>query len=706
VANRIELWRPIAVLPVLQKAYMRIISTLLDNTCRELDAMQFGFRAGHQPLEIVDFCRCCLDRCSVWKLPCCFMKCDVARAFDAIRHDVLLVALREAGAPPRLLAALFREFTNVSADINFQGVGVPPVVYSKGGKQGGAETPSLWTRVLDLALRRCRVRWASEKLGIRFAVRESSAWLEGPQKCVNVEGEEYVVYALVWADDIVLCSPSQCKLMRMFQILSEELYAVELNLKPSSLEFLVGGEAFQGAVEEQWPSVWGDLAVRRVPRLCVLGGELDPFGSPVALAEGRVAQAWVHFHSRRAAFSSRHVCLRGRWSRLLETVFRTAAYLAGTYAWHSPSCTVVATMFRKMLMLTLGRFERCDETHDDFIIRMHRKVAELCSLFGMPSVQAQLLKLFAGWMGHLARVGVACPAFFLHTWRDARVMEVLGSSRPRYPTAGRPPFCGAALLGSLLGPFWPSLASARDEWKAASGTVIAGYLRDGEVEVFMGSVGAGGPGPPAGLRPFRALYHISNRSRDMLGLGRLSAPRLVRFVSDCSVAVDAVAGRCIFKEDVLNLNLYRDCVRWYLYMLTVRWSYGRLGGSDLLELVPREQNKDADALVNLVLDCGIEQTMWILPGLADLAPDVPLVVSSDGGLRQSTGEAAAACLIRACPANCPPITIAYWGRRCRVQNSLHAEFEGLIDACRLLVQVSYEAPWVRGFGPGWRPEVA
>jgi hypothetical protein len=137
-------------------------------------------------------------------------------------------------------------------------------------------------------------------------------------------------------------------------------------------------------------------------------------------------------------------------------------------------------------------------------------------------------------------------------------------------------------------------------------------------------------------------------------------------------------------------------------MFTFRWCFE--SPTDLLRHVPRELNKDADTLANLILDGAFEQCFWIMPGLSALPASVPIVVSSDGGFRPEDCSSAVAVVIKACPAGSSSFVIAYWARKCREANSLYAEFEGVIDACRLLTQVVYEAGWASACGPWSRPE--
>jgi hypothetical protein len=139
-------------------------------------------------------------------------------------------------------------------------------------------------------------------------------------------------------------------------------------------------------------------------------------------------------------------------------------------------------------------------------------------------------------------------------------------------------------------------------------------------------------------------------------------------------------------------------------MFMFRWNFKHEG--DILRHIPRENNAEADALVNLIQNGAAEQLFWISPDLARLPGSVPLEVSSDGGVRRDSGNSAVAVVVRACPPGCPSFVVAYWARRCRENNSVYVEFEGVIDACRLLVQICYESNWVACRGPRTRPEFA
>jgi len=79
---------------------------------------------------------------------------------------------------------------------------------SKGGRQGGVETPGLWTRVLDLSITAAKKRWRNEGLGAAFPCSLNSS---------------YTFICLVWADDIIIVSESIKHARQMFTILEDEI---------------------------------------------------------------------------------------------------------------------------------------------------------------------------------------------------------------------------------------------------------------------------------------------------------------------------------------------------------------------------------------------------------------------------------------------------------------------------------------------------
>ena len=223
-ANTAKKWRPTSLTSCLQKVYLAVVTKLVQHYSEPCHHMQHGFSSGKQVMEITELCRLAAQKSTRWGGSLYTMKLDVHRAFDALRHGVIEAALSSSCCPVRLQLAMLHELAHCDITLNFQGWEC--ITYSKGGKQGGSDTPELWKRVLDVALRKAKQRWDALSLGASFG-QES-----------KTHGLFCYLDGVAWADDIILFSNSLAHMKAMFQILVEELAALRLEIKPGSLEVM------------------------------------------------------------------------------------------------------------------------------------------------------------------------------------------------------------------------------------------------------------------------------------------------------------------------------------------------------------------------------------------------------------------------------------------------------------------------------------
>jgi len=146
----------------------------------------------------------------------------------------------------------------------FQGHCWTDLPFSKGGRQGGVDTPGLWTRVLDLAITAARERWRNEGLGAAFPCSLDSS---------------YIFDCLVWADDIIIVFESILNARQMFAILEEEIAKIGVTWKPSSLEMLRAGDRWNETFL-QWKGVGTTHKIKVVSSILILGslGGPNKFG--------------------------------------------------------------------------------------------------------------------------------------------------------------------------------------------------------------------------------------------------------------------------------------------------------------------------------------------------------------------------------------------------------------------------------------------
>ena len=136
----------------MQKWFTAVLVILMDRFALPLRSQSLGFCRGRQTLEATEMLRLLLQKSTEWHLPLAIGAGDVLKAFDNMDHDCIEESLREQDVPLPIIAALLREISETTIDITLSGVAVPTIRYTKGGKQGGTETPRVWARLLDSAL--------------------------------------------------------------------------------------------------------------------------------------------------------------------------------------------------------------------------------------------------------------------------------------------------------------------------------------------------------------------------------------------------------------------------------------------------------------------------------------------------------------------------------------------------------------------------
>ena len=693
--STLNTWRPIAICSVLQKVFLKLVVMLMHELSSPLEVEQYGFRPGRQTLEPVDIVRTLLSKGSSWGLPFSFVKGDLFRAFDNIKHGPLQKALDHRLVPSRLQLAIFRELSGTTISLDFQGQEYNDIPFCKGGRQGGTETPDLWNSTVNLGLFYAKQRWKRERLGIRLKLSESSSCFEGLSLSESesfressfVEGDEYVVYGVFWADDAVIFGMDEAACYRSWEILTEEFRALGLDWKPGSLELLVAG--FSPPLEGRegcWTAAGSRYSVPSVDKFIFLGAQLNFQGCPIVLALFRCSQAWIHFWSRQRQFCCRAIPLRLRWQRLLNTVMRTALYLAGAYAWNTTAANMLHTMFFKMLGFTLVRLRVGDEDWGDFHHRIRGKLAELVQLFALPSVGSLLARLFTGWIGHVVRSSQSCPVAFMHSWRDASWWSVSKDlhSRPTYKHRGGQTGQSTDVLYECLGPFWQVLAHSRDLWRRAAATIV-----QLSVQEFESVVPSAEPTHPS-FKPFFFVPTLSNKLMDFVGIVpyNLSRRLPVLFISDCSPMVLKAVGRSILRltDQTFSAFLGLKRLRWLLYLLEYRLPFeALLRDQGLLVQRPRGLNTLADAVCNLVMN-ERRNFCWVNPDFR-MVPRGFLHVFSDGGFRSSS-LSSCACVLEFHSDDLPMcVVVGVVGRLLTVENSYDAEIERAISSCEFLVDV-------------------
>eukprot|EP00973_Karenia_brevis_P083246 11542727-Karenia_brevis.AAC.1 len=76
-----------------------------------------------------------------------------------------------ANVPATLIAAVMREFVDLSAEMSVKGLGTTgPFPFLRGGRQGGVETPQIFTMIVDYIMGPLTDEW--DRKGYGFVVED------------------------------------------------------------------------------------------------------------------------------------------------------------------------------------------------------------------------------------------------------------------------------------------------------------------------------------------------------------------------------------------------------------------------------------------------------------------------------------------------------------------------------------------------------
>jgi ribonuclease HI len=638
-------WRPISVTSIVQKAYLACVIRLVNSTAVPLETCNYGFCAGRQTCEISEFVRNAVARKHSAGEPCFVMKLDARRAFDSMLHGIICDTLLHDRVPAALVHAIMLELHCCVMDLLFQGSRVEGVRLDKGGRQGGSDTPDLWVRLLNRALREAREIWSRSGEGL---------WID-----------EQRVDILVWADDVIMCSSSLDGLRKMFGTLTGCISKLGLAWKPGSMEVLTEGSDSLS---------WEGHAVKPVQKLLVLGTAVDLRGTTEAALEHRIAQGWGHYYERSPVLLDARLPLRLRFDRLAQTVYRTVLHGAGGWEPKDSVLNALSAFESKVMKLMLNRSPRDGESAGDFHHRLNAKLQWLRESFQWVPLTTTFLYRYCTWNGHVARCPPSMPIRIVTEWRSVEYLEAVAAARfpggqprvARYPARGRPKTHPEALLVECLGPFWRALAADRQVWREAVRAVLLPKL---------GLCGDGWD--------WRFSAHISNKCADILRGTRMLMPLKLVVMSDSLQVVSSLNGAWHVSQHS-QWSHYITMWRQFERLFRFPWKFTNLDSESRM-LVHRRRvwNSLADACVNDCLNSCRSIDEMACTGLA-LAPGACIVASCDGGSRGNPGPAAAAAVLQVvCGGSCCVVArrAFHLGKATNVQ----AEFEASLLVCRLLV---------------------
>ena len=426
-----------------------------------------------------------------------------------MRISEVLAAYREHQVPPQYLAALAREYSQLTCTPTIAGAEGPPFRYLRGGRQGGPATPTFWNRLWSLDLLRLEEQWRQDGKLFALAADDEPRWWT----------------ITVWADNFYLLSSSKVLLEELYCDLRRAATTHGQHFKTTELQ--VWRNAWVDSAEADGPIILAQDTATQTADLTVLGVAIDAKGSTTAAWAHRRDCARAHWHAGRSWYCNKRVGLATRlraWAAKVGT-----AFLWGAGGW-TPNATLLMQTARwemRMLRAMLGWHKSPAEEWRPWLRRANAAVRRHCARARIVPLPERWLRLHHRWMGHCARADPArYPAAAVLHWRPLawwRAMQCCGPYdhsgqrwRHPHPTVGERV---ELAITAEHGETWQTMAQDRAKWQRLEDGFVDSWLQRAGLPPRTGHTSGRNSEPPPRLPWPRAampdrtdLVHIPGRA--------------------------------------------------------------------------------------------------------------------------------------------------------------------------------------------------
>ena len=357
----------------------------------------YGFRKFTSASQLNGLVRQLQFFADAWNLLLAIAMQDVQTAFDSMPHGLIRESLLARGVSPQVAGLHVRELTGMHAYIRLPHAGQTVLFpYTKGGKQGGIETPDEWKAVVDSIMLPIVEDWNTLNFG--FSLTDE----DGEQRLL--------VNHAVWADNIVLFASSFQELEIMVSDLNSAFSSVcnssgsqYFVWKASSLELMVGGALANGPVP--------DLALEQDGCICkyvlrervvLLGELLDSIGSTAASVHFNISRAEANYFKNQELLGNSCLPVFKRLRAWYATSSMIAAYNCETWHLTASIPMELRTWELKMLRRMLKMRRRPEEGCQQYNTRTAEFIRKLLSKAGVLPLHFRVLRAVfkEAWKNH------------------------------------------------------------------------------------------------------------------------------------------------------------------------------------------------------------------------------------------------------------------------------------------------------------------
>ena len=291
-ARQVKNWRPIAILPIMYKAFARLIYNRISPILFSWQSeQQHAFTPEKRIEDALLQAEVVIEYALEFNVPVWFLSMDLRKAFDTVSHEQLLLSLGYHGLDPTYIALLQKLYQNQHGVVD----GSKKFRIERGVKQGDVLSAIIFNCVLDVAFENWRVQLGTEGILISNSVS-------------RLTDTRY-------ADDVLLYAKSLEELQKMTELLIVELKKVGLELNAEKTKILHSSVEDDGA-NRDYVDINGDFVRVLHGNEChrYLGRFLS-LSAPDRIQrelQNRKNHAWGSFHKHKKVILNHHVSLAKR----------------------------------------------------------------------------------------------------------------------------------------------------------------------------------------------------------------------------------------------------------------------------------------------------------------------------------------------------------------------------------------------------------
>lgn len=364
-------YRGISLLSTVEKVYESIIERKIRTIVEErLEDSQSGFRKGHSVHDHIFSIRQVIEKTLKHDREAYICYLDLEKAFDRVKREYIWEVLGKKGISNNLIATIKDIYRNTKNLVRTGNAESGEFTTSKGLRQGGALSPTLFIILMDDIIKQTRTKTKKLEIGYRRL-------------------EKIAIAECAFADDLAIFARTETDLQRNLEVWSEELKKADMKINIEKTKFMVISK------EERRARIQIDnKQIEQVESYKYLGNIIERKGNCEEEINTRIQAALkVYFAMRNIIINNKHITKRAKMT-VYKTIYQPII-LNGSETWNITKRqeSQLTTMEMKYLRRVEG-ISKMDRIRNE-TIRGQLKIKPLKKKIEEKQLQ---------WLGHMLRM--------------------------------------------------------------------------------------------------------------------------------------------------------------------------------------------------------------------------------------------------------------------------------------------------------------